>query len=191
MEGALAALKSLARELGASGAASVSPESVTIRDDLAAVCANPRCPYYGLGASCPPHVPGPPAMRTWLAQARGVLVARMDVPSAVLLSAQRKEVLSVLHETVAAIEARARDLGFTRSRAFAGGSCKTMFCRGHARCAVAEGGECRNPDRARPSMSGFGVDVEAMVHSAGWPMDPGPGDGGESMMSVFGMVLLA
>jgi len=58
------------------------------------------------------------------------------------------------------------------SKGFAGGSCKQLFCRDHIDCRVlAEGRTCRHPDRARQSMSGFGINVSKLLQAAGWRMD--------------------
>jgi predicted metal-binding protein len=63
-------------------------------------------------------------------------------------------------------------MGYSDSRAFAGGCCKDIFCRDHEGCRVLSGdGQCRNPQYARPSMSGFGINVSKLMHVAGWPAD--------------------
>ncbi|MBW2250008.1 MAG: hypothetical protein JRF60_05125 [Deltaproteobacteria bacterium] len=36
---------------------------------------------------------------------------------------------------------------------------------------LTEGGECRNPRYARPSMSGYGINVSKMMQAAGWTMN--------------------
>jgi predicted metal-binding protein len=86
-------------------------------------------------------------------------------------------------------------MGFTGSRAFAGGSCKNIFCGDQPACRVlAEKGDCRNPRSARPSMSGFGINVTEMMQSAGWPLKPAnPGDASdsESMTWVAGLILIS
>jgi hypothetical protein len=70
----------------------------------------------------------------------------------------------------------------------------TLFCRDHIDCRVlAEGGACRNSHRARPSMSGFGINVSKLMKSAGWHLDritrdTDPDD--VPMGSVSGLVLV-
>jgi predicted metal-binding protein len=80
--------------------------------------------------------------------------------------------MRLLHEVVAAIEQAAVGMGYHHSKAFAGGSCKKIFCRDHSGCRiVSEDGECRYPQYARPSMSGFGINVSALMKVCGWPAD--------------------
>jgi predicted metal-binding protein len=74
-----------------------------------------------------------------------------------------------LQEIAAVTEQKAKSLGFTGSEGFAAGSCKLSFCKNDDHCQVLHGnGECRHPDSARPSMSGFGVDVGKLMKSVGW-----------------------
>ena len=35
---------------------------------------------------------------------------------------------------------------------------------------LGAGGPCRHPDHARPSMSGYGIDVSRLMNAAGWRM---------------------
>ena len=167
----LARLIDLAIGQGVTAAASIDASEVVVREELAAMCAEPRCESYGLSAGCPPHVAGPGGMRELLASVPRAIVFKLDVPTAVLLSDERREVFRLLHESAAAIERAAVAMGYGASRAFVGGSCKVLFCDDEASCAVISGaGDCRHPDRARPSMSGQGVDVQRLMASAGWEM---------------------
>jgi predicted metal-binding protein len=161
-------LMELARQRGATHVECVRPRELVIEDGLAAYCNTPGCPNYGLGAGCPPHVEGPDRLRQWRDEAEYVLVLRIDVPAAVFHSEERDEVMRLLHEIVAEVELAALAGRYVRSRGFAGGSCKHLFCRGHGGCLRLEGGLCRNPLVARPSMSGFGVNVALLMQAAGW-----------------------
>jgi len=157
--------------LGAGGAAVIRTTEISIEEDLAMLCREPKCESYGLSAGCPPHVAGPAGFRELLKHFAQAVVFKIEVPSEVLLSNERTEVFRLLHETAAAIERLAVQLGYPDSKAFAGGSCKRLFCGAYAGCRVlSEGGECRNPDLARPSMSGFGVNVSKLMQAAGWTM---------------------
>ena len=87
-----------------------------------------------------------------------------------MFSDERKGVMQLLHQIVAAVEQKAIKIGFESSKGFAGGSCKDMFCEDHETCCVvAENKPCRHIDIARPSMSGFGIDVTQLMLSSGWP----------------------
>jgi len=124
------------------------------------------------------------------------VVLRLDVPAKALFSSQRVEVMALLHEIVAGVEARAHTCGYVNSRAFAGGSCKELFCMSFAKCRrLHEDGVCRNPDKARPSMSGFGIDVGRLMKTAAWPeMQLGKlfqgAEGRKSMTWLAGLVLV-
>jgi predicted metal-binding protein len=113
--------------------------------------------------------PGP--FREKVREHRRVLVFKFDIPTEILLSSDRHGVYRLLHETAAALEREALAAGCESAFAMAGGSCKTLFCGDHPRCRVLDGdGECRNPESARPSMSGLGVNVQDMCSRLGWPM---------------------
>ena len=192
-----AALKQLTRlacSLGATDAAVISTNDIRVEDDLARLCESPRCENYGLSASCPPRVSGPSGFREVLKAFQQAVVLKIDVPSKILLSSERRDIFILLHEIVAAVEEEAVKTGFSNARAYAGGSCKMLFCRSHAYCRVlAEGGECRNPRSARPSMSGFGINVSQLMRTAGWTLqkvDPQADSNQDSMGTVSGLILV-
>ncbi|QTA84698.1 DUF2284 domain-containing protein [Desulfonema magnum] len=162
----------LAYQRGASGAQIISPDDISAEENLANFCREPRCENYGLSPSCPPHVSGPPGFRELQKKMSHAIVIRIDVPSAVLFSAERGEVMKLLHEIVAGLEQEAVNMGYSASKSFAGGSCKKIFCHDHAVCGLlSDRGQCRNPQHARPSMSGFGINVSELMQTAGWPGD--------------------
>ena len=87
-------------------------------------------------------------------------------------SDQRPEIMRLLHEIAARVEEKAIAMGFCNAKAFAGGSCKDIFCPEHLNCnAVSGDGVCRHPRIARPSMSGYGINVSKLIKAAGWPSD--------------------
>lgn len=187
------ALIQMARNLGASAVGVVDAANVPTVDSLAKLCGETPCGAYGLGHNCPPHVSGPEGFRKLAAEVQCALVFRLDIPEAVMFSNERNEVFGLVQETVAKLENAAIQMGYSASKAFAGGSCKTIFCSEHKECRVlSEKGKCRNPERARPSMSGFGINVGELLKRAGIPPD-NPADrqdGGESMTWVAGLVML-
>lgn len=185
-------LKELAMSLGATNVAVRPTTDIEVDEKLVSYCKDPRCPNYGLSPSCPPHVSGPDGFRVLLRSRSHVLVLRIVVPASVLFSDERTELMAFLHEVVAKVELAAIKNGFTKSKAFAGGSCKDLFCFDEVDCNVLSGrGKCRNPDRARHSMSGYGVNVSGLIKTCGWKSNikmKEPGD--ESMSWVAGIVLL-
>ena len=192
--GALAALVSRAITLGATEAAQVAAADIQVDEKYAGFCFEPRCPHYGQGGSCPPFVGGPSVFRSWVRECAGAIVVRLDLPADILFSGQRQEIMAFLHEIVSGVERAAREMGFNRSRAFAGGSCKELFCSAYARCQLLDSNDgCRNPDTARPSMSGFGIDVGHLMTLANLPeKQPGKTTTEEdrSMSWVAGLVLV-
>ncbi len=173
MDMALTELMTRAIRAGATDAAVVDTADIVVEDDLAELCLPPKCPNYGTSAGCPPHVGGPAGMRRRMeAIASGrAIVIKIEIPSSTLLSDNdvRCEIFALLSEIAADIEEMAVWMGYTEASAYAGGGCKQTFCREQAACRMLEAsGTCRHPHKARPSMSGFGVNVGRLMQSAGW-----------------------
>jgi len=165
----ISSLLSFAKSIGATKAAMLNPCEVQVESRLAGFCKSPKCPHFGLSMSCPPHISGPAGMRKHLEKSSYALVIRIEIDSDSLHGEDRPVVMRLLHEISAAVEQEALRLGFAEAYAFAGGSCKMSFCASHEKCAVLSGeGNCRNPEAARPSMSGFGINVGALMQSLGW-----------------------
>jgi predicted metal-binding protein len=161
-----------AANLGTSGIGIIDPCQVPVDDKFVNFCKEPRCPGYGSSMSCPPHVKGPDWFREYLTTFDRVLVFKFDVPTSVLLSEERHQVTRLIHETAAEIERFAMSNGYKKAHGFAAGSCKQVFCSQYLKCRVlAEGGPCRNPDQARQSMSGLGVDFQKLTSILGWKME--------------------
>ena len=181
---------------GASEAAVIPSATIVVEKELADLCnGNPRCENYNLAPSCPPHVPGPAGFKKWQKGSDYSIAVKIDVPMAAMFSDERREIMQLLHEVVARVEEKAVSMGYSGSRAFAGGSCKELFCSEHATCCVLDAqGLCRHPQSARPSMSGFGIDVTKLMQSAGWPSNKAnrsQTSDGESMTWVAGLILIA
>ncbi len=186
-------LKAYALRAGATAVKFISPEKLVVEKSLARLCLEPRCPNYGLSASCPPHVQGPEQFRNWCEDAEHALALKIDVPVTVLYSAARVEVMQLLHEIVAGTEQYAVKLKYPNALGFAGGSCRQIFCRDELNCLyLSKEKQCRHPLSARPSLSGFGVNVAAMVDLAGWEASTlfETDSQDQSMSWVVGLVLL-
>lgn len=169
---AFKALIQVARELGADDAQVVSTEHVVAEDSLADICRESQQDCYGLSVNCPPHVSGPSGFRKLLENYDQALIFKIDVPTDVLMTEGRRDVFRKIQEIAAGIETSAVEMGSIDSKAFAGGSCKLLFCQDHDDCRVlTEGKECRHPSKARPSMSGFGINVGKLMKAAGWRME--------------------
>lgn len=128
-------------------------------------------------------------MRRILARADQALVYTIELPAEILNSSQRPEIGRLLHELGAGLERQAESTGFDLAKALVGGSCKRIFCADKPDCNVVDrGGVCRNPDSARQSMSGYGINVNKMCRRAGLALDQ---SGTEKMDWVVGLVILA
>jgi len=195
LKASLTDLKQEAIRSGATDSAVISSGDIRTDDDLAALCNGEyTCPSYGLAASCPPHVQGPEQFRKWQKKSRYAITVKIELPASVMFSDGRKEVMRLLHQVVAGVEKKAIAFGFTRSRAFAGGSCKQLFCEeNNTCCVVADRLPCRHMNEARPSMSGFGIDVIQLMNTSGWPVEKTNQNKGVSGVSswVAGLVLVA
>ena len=183
-------LLELACHLGAADATLIEVKDIVVKDEFAGMCLEPRCDGWGRSMSCPPHVVGPQGFREMMADYGKALVFKLEVPKEVSFSFERNEVLALIHEIGAGVERSARKMGATKARAFAGGSCKELFCADYPECRVLDVGRtCRNPYLARPSMSGHGIDVGKLMETAGWSQKS-VADKDESMATFTGLVLL-
>ena len=161
----------VAHQNGASDAKVISTAQVRIDGSLTNFCRDSGCQNYGLAINCPPHVSGPAGFKNLLKDYTRAVVFKIDVPTETLLSKESLNVFRSLHKVAAKIERSAIEKGNCRSKAFVGGSCKPLFCREYPDClALTENGKCRHPDIARPSMSGFGINVSQLVKTVGWEM---------------------
>ncbi|PJB39525.1 MAG: hypothetical protein CO106_11095 [Deltaproteobacteria bacterium CG_4_9_14_3_um_filter_44_9] len=158
--------------LGVSDAKIVSVEEISVEDHLAKMCEEPQCDGYGQTINCPPHVMKPDRFREYIGQYKLALVFKLDVPTEILLTDERNDVTRIIHETAASIEQFAIDDGHANSKGLAAGSCKRIFCSGYDECRVLnEGGDCRFPNLARPSLSGLGINFFKLSKALGWQIN--------------------
>jgi len=191
-KGILNNLVEIAIKSGASEASIIPSTNIIVREDLANLCQNdPKCENYGMSYSCPPYVQGPSGFREWQKKSRYAIVLKIDIPSSVMFSNERREVMQLLTEIASTVEHKSIEMGYTESKAFSGGSCKNLFCSDYETCQrISDQGKCRNPQVARPSMSGFGIDVTQLMHSAGWSAKKANSKDSESMTWLAALVLI-
>ena len=185
-----------AKRLGATSSTSILSQAIQVKDNLAALCNGEyTCPNYGLAASCPPYVKGPVEFRKWQAQSKYSIVVKIELSTAVMFSDDRNGVMRLLHQVVAGVEQKAIEMGFGKSKAFASGSCKELFCEDQVKCCVVnENKSCRHMASARPSMSGFGIDVTQLMLSSGWSASKAEKSnvsGKDDTSWVAGLIMLA
>jgi predicted metal-binding protein len=158
-----------AEHLGASGAKLIPAALICVEDKVLDMCQKPFCNGYGKSANCPPHTMKPWEFREVLKSYAHALIFKIDVPQQVMLSDDRHDAFRKIYEIAAKLEARAKDAGLVKSRGYAAGSCKPVFCRDHKACqALKDRQRCRMPDLARPSMEAVGINVMKLVTDAGW-----------------------
>ncbi len=190
----LESLLQTALQMGATDSRIIPAQSIVVDPKMAEICYNPKCINYGLSKSCPPHVAGPGAFQENLENFTRALVFKIEVPSEIMYSTQNLELFQLLHETAARVDQTAVNMGFSAAQGYAGNSCKKIFCHDFLRCrALYEDGQCRNPERARASMSGFGVNVKKLYEAAGWTFKNLTRETEEKqikMASICGLVLI-
>lgn len=155
---------------GADEACLIPARQIPVNPDLAKLCKDPRCADYGRAPGCPPHSPGPKGFRNLQNKSEQALVIRLKVLETDLMTDRCNVIMERLQSIAALLEQQALIMGYSDAMAFAGGSCKRIFCHQYNDCPVlSENGKCRFPDRARPSMSSFGIDLLALMEVCGWP----------------------
>jgi predicted metal-binding protein/DNA-directed RNA polymerase subunit RPC12/RpoP len=187
-------LMQYARSLGASEARMFGVERIRIDENFRSLCEKPRCRNFGKTINCPPHSMMPQKFKEYLNSFMYVLAFKFEFPLDMLVGAERLIKLRLLHDTAVNIENHAKSIGFERARGFSGGSCFRTYCSEFDDCAALEkNGECRFPDKARPSLSGFGVNWHELSKTLGWQMlkdqDGNPNPKSETVM-ISGLVLV-
>lgn len=168
----LSAVLQKAFELGVSDARIISAQSIVVEDRFVEMCSMPQCPGYGLSPNCPPHTMKSADFRDLLTHYTYALVFKFDVPTEILLNDSQLDVAKLIHEISADLERLAKENGYTHSRGLAAGSCKMIFCKEHEKCSVLDKNEdCRFPDKARPSLSGVGVNFLELCKTLGWQFE--------------------
>jgi predicted metal-binding protein len=178
-------------ELGASAATVMDTGGIVVDPRFTRMCEPPKCEAYGKGANCPPYVMSTDEFEELLSGYDYAVAFKVEAPMAMLMEPEhRYQVVKILQETTARLERFAREQGFENARGFAGGSCRFAFCADEPYCEVIEGtGTCRNPEVARPSLSGVGVDFRLLNRKLDWG-ESGEGLDGEPVGSMTGIVFL-
>jgi predicted metal-binding protein len=182
-------LLELAMSLGSNAVTIVDSISIQIEEQLADLCREARCPNYGLSPTCPPHIKGPVWLKKYIRKTPQAILIEIRVPQELMYSDQRKEIGKLLHFIVIQVEQTAREKGLVKSISFAGGSCKNLQCSEHASCNVLHGdGNCRYPNQSRPSVSGYGINMNHLLTHVGWSQNNN--DSSIPTSSRYGLVLL-
>jgi len=181
-------------ELGVSDAKIIPAKAVCVEERFARMCESPQCSNYGLSINCPPHVMKTDEFKKSLSQYDYALVFKIDAPTDMLLSEDRRVIARLVHEISATIEKLAIEAGCVNSKGLAAGSCKRIFCEEYVKCKVLEdGSQCLFPDLARPSMSGLGINFNELTKTLGWQFNKITGETNPDdvpMGMLAGMVLI-
>lgn len=173
--------------MGADEAVIASTDVLVVEDHFREFCKPPQCDQYGRSANCPPHSMMPAEFRERLRAYDDALIFRIDVPMEIMLAEERHDVNRLLQETAAALERTAGERGYPEAWGIAADCCRRLFCNEQAACSRLEGGKCRNPEKARPSMSGMGVNFNRLSSALGWNGEVALGPG---MACMVGVILL-
>lgn len=157
-----------ARNLGVSDAKIISTNAIPIENEIIDFCKDPLCESYGKSFYCPPYAMKPQELKAIIKGYDNALIFKIDVSSKVLLSKARFDEFRKIFDIAAHLEASAIEAGFNKSRGFAAGSCKPVFCPEYQCQALVNGKTCRYSDKARPSMEAVGINVFKLIRNVGW-----------------------
>lgn len=165
-------------ELGAEDARIITSDMILIDERVRAKCVNPKCPWYGTSANCPPHAIDVEQVRKIVNNFHYAIFTWFKVPPEVIAGHGDKDVRERIrstlknYEMISKIEAEAFYDGYHLALGFANGSCKPIFCPNNECSALLPGQACRHPLRARFSMEGVGMDAYTMAARVGWDVYP-------------------
>jgi len=139
-----------AMELGATGAVSISADTVVVANWVRLKCQY-GCGGWGRSLTCPPYSPTPDRMSEIL----------REYSSAILL--HRRGSWPSIRENLSELERHAFLAGYYKAFALPSGPCR--LCD---ECNTKE--PCKHPREARPSMEACGIDVFGTARAAGMPI---------------------
>lgn len=173
----LARYHKLTLDWGASGAAIIPANEVSIDERVRLKCLVPRCLRAGESPNCPPYAPDLDLVRRALMRFSWAVLFKCDVepietyaPGSGATKAEKQRTLSYHKqsgEIVYKLERQAYKDGYHLAMGFGGGSCKDYLCQGLI-CQFLDSGRCRFPHRARPAMEAVGIDVMSLLNKVGW-----------------------
>lgn len=159
-----------AMRLGADDARVISVADISIEDAIVAMCRPPACDGYGKSANCPPFVMTPEEARIWISRFEGSVFFKIDVEPELLFSPEQFKPFDDIFRIASQLEQRAEELGWKGPWGLGAGSCKPVYCPDVPCAALVDGGKCRVPDLARPSMEALGINVFKLAKKAHWPI---------------------
>ena len=176
----------LIKEKGADDARIVNARDIPQDPRVLLKCSSPKCPFYGISGSCPPHCTGSfQTAKEYMAAYNWVIVYRVNIPG------QGREYVTGpgLLEQIKTEEGRHRLASMQRYAWHMGdtvesaayydghyfainchfGPCLTSLCEGFEHCQEIKTGVCRFPTLAKPSVEQtFCVDFIKLAVRLGW-----------------------
>lgn len=144
-------------------------------------CLSPLCEYYGICKVCPPNIPSVSEFREALqSYNRAFLVIYKEEVVDIKVYQTEFAAEKKVAETISALEWTSMELGYYHVLGLGVGGCK--YCS----TCTPPGERCRNPLKARPSPSGYGISATQLAIEAGIPIEWPP----NKYVSFLGLVLL-
>ncbi|MBO4445336.1 MAG: DUF2284 domain-containing protein [Clostridia bacterium] len=155
-------LAQLAIEHGFSHAKEFDPQVLEARQDVRAMCEEDKCHAYAKNWTCPPFCGTlEECQAKMLSYKKGVLLQTEGKLNKVIDFIGYIETGKRHNDLVYSFADKVREL-YPGCLVLGGGGCR--ICK---KCAHPE--PCRNPDRAVPSMEGYGLLVSKVCEAAGLP----------------------
>lgn len=149
-----------AKELGFETAVVMDPQILEVREDVRSMCAADKCGSYDKNWTCPPAVGTLEECRKRIGQYKtGILLQTVGKLSKVIDSRGYRETEQKHMENFRALAHEIRQ-EYPNALCLGAGGCRV--CK---QCAYPE--PCRFPEKAMPSMEGYGLFVTQVCRDAG------------------------
>ena len=179
----IGSIQELADKNGASSTKLIKIEDISVENWVRQKCQY-GCNEYARHFTCPPYAPTPEITREILKEYENALLVEFEG------FRERKEVQRI-HEVMFELEKKAFLQGLHKAFAYTAGPCRT--CESCLADRVEEPtdfskNQCKNPDKARPSMEACGINVFKTVRDAGYDISVVREEG--DCFKTFGLLLL-
>lgn len=167
--------------LGATRAAVIGTEGITISDEIRSICSQNSCGQYGTNWCCPPGVGALPLLREQVAgHAQGLLFQTVRALEDSFDLEGMEEAGREHGRIVAAMAERMRKMdGLSRILPLGAGGCS--LC---SRCAYLDGQPCIRPEEAISSVEAYGMHVPKLLELGGMKYN-----NGVNTVSYVGLIL--
>lgn len=144
----------------------VGMEKIVPKHSIRLKCAAPLCEYYGICKVCPPNIPPIDEFKAALKDySRAFVVVYSEKVDDIKKYDENFEAELKLSAAVATLEYVATKEGYYRALGLQVGGCKLCDT------CTPSGERCRHPYKARPSPTGFGLDLTEIAMAAKVPIE--------------------